>query len=75
MNLPGYDDWKLSEPEVDEKWERFCSALKVKEEEEEYRKEYVEVLIDNGALDDDLADYDEDKFWEWVYENKFEEGL
>ena len=74
MNLPGYDDWKLAEPEVDEKWERFCSALKFKEEEE-YRREYIEELIANGALDDELADYDEDKFWEWVYENKFEEGL
>lgn len=72
MSIKNYDDWKLATPPVNEKWEKFLGQLTTKEENK-YRNQYQIFLINEGWLDDDLEDYDEDEFWEWVYENKLDE--
>ena len=69
MSLPGYDNWKLHDGTTKES-EAFADWFENKEDK--LRRDYEEYLVADGVLDDDLADYDEDKFQEWAF-NRFKE--
>lgn len=72
MNLPYYDNWRLEAPKVEywNSFEEFVESLTDKQIDS-LRYKYQDYLIENGVLDDDIADYDEDKFWEWVREEYY----